>query len=93
MNWQDVVNGCYELFGAPFICLSIRKLAKEKKVHGVSWVHAFFFATWGFWNLYYYPSLGQWCSFIGGCAIVIANTIWLGQLIYYSRKGEKDATR
>ncbi len=83
--WQDLVNGSYELLGAPFIFLSVIQLYKEKKVHGVSWMHAGFFATWGFWNLYYYPHLDQWFSFIGGVAIVIVNTFWLGQILYYSK--------
>jgi len=82
--WPDIVNGSYELLGAPFILLSVIKLAREKRVQGVSWVHAGFFASWGCWNLFYYPHLGQWFSFVGGIAIVIVNTIWLGQLIYYS---------
>jgi len=86
MNWQDVVNGSYELLGAPFILMSVFKLWKDKKVHGISWIHAGFFATWGYWNLYYYPHLDQWFSFVGGIAIVIVNTFWLGQLLYYSKK-------
>ena len=85
MNWQDIVNGSYELLGAPFIFTSVIKLAKDKKVHGISWLHAAFFATWGYWNLYYYPHLDQWFSFIGGIAIVIVNTFWMGQLLYYSK--------
>lgn len=84
-TWPDIVNGLYEFLGAPFIVLSILRLAKDKKVHGVSWVHVGFFTSWGFWNLFYYPHLGQWCSFAGGVAIVVANSFWLGQLIYYKR--------
>ena len=52
----------------------------------MSWLHAGFFAAWGYWNLYYYyPSLDQWWSFWGGVGVVTMNTIWLGQLIYYSQ--------
>ena len=86
MAWQDMVNGTYELLGAPFILMSVIKLYRDKQVQGVSWLHAGFFATWGFWNLYYYPHLEQWFSFVGGIAIVVTNTFWLGQLIYYSVK-------
>ncbi|KKM10365.1 hypothetical protein LCGC14_1721930 [marine sediment metagenome] len=81
--WPDIVNGIFELFGAPFICLSILYLHKQKSVKGVSWIHVFFFTMWGYWNLFYYPHLEQWYSFFGGIAIVIANTIWLYQLLYY----------
>lgn len=89
MSWQDLTNGTFELLGAPFICLSIIKLHQEKLVRGVSWYAVAFFASWGYWNLYYYPHLGQWASFIGGCAIVLANTIWLLQICYYLIKEVK----
>ena len=80
----DAINGTFEAMGAFFILLSVRKLYRDKRVRGVSWVHAGFFATWGYWNLYYYPYLDQWLSFWGGVGIVLANSIWLGQLIYYT---------
>jgi len=82
-TWQDIVNGSFELFGAPFIFLSVIKLYKDKLVKGVSWVGVGFFASWGYWNLYFYPHLNQWASFFGGIAIVLCNTIWLIQLLYY----------
>lgn len=84
--WQDKVNGLFELLGAPFICLSIIKLYKDKQVHGINWLHACFFMVWGYWNLYYYPAINQWYSFIGGITVVLANTFWFIQLIYYSKK-------
>lgn len=86
MAWPDIVNGSYELLGAPFILLSVLKLYRDKTIKGVSWTAVLFFTTWGYWNLFYYPYLGQWCSFAGGIAIVIVNTIWLSQIAYYLRK-------
>ncbi len=83
---QDLVNSLFEFCGAPFILVSVFKLHKDKVVKGVSWVHVLFFTLWGFWNLYYYPFLGQWLSFYGGIAIVSANAIWVGLLMYYSFK-------
>jgi hypothetical protein len=82
----DCINGFFELTGGVFIFMSILKLHKEKSVKGVSWLTTAFFASWGLWNLYYYPSLGQWASFIGGIGVVSANIIWLSQIIYYSRR-------
>lgn len=87
----DLINGTFELLGAPFILMSIIKLHKEKRVRGVSWIHVTFFSSWGFWNLYYYPHLNQWVSFFGGLALVLTNTFWLGQIIYYLRKERKNA--
>jgi len=85
-NWQDCVNGVYELLGAPFILMSVFALYRAKKVRGISWIHVLFFSSWGYWNLYYYPHLNQWWSFAGGLALVAVNTFWLGQILYYNKK-------
>lgn len=84
MAIPDLINGCYEALGSLFILMSILRLHKDKKVRGVSIIGVAFFMSWGYWNLYYYPSLNQWWSFIGGLFIVISNTFWVGQMIYYS---------
>lgn len=86
LSVPDLINGTYEAIGGAFIALSIRKLHREKLVKGVSWIHVGFFASWGYWNLFYYPHLGQWLSFVGGVGIVTTNTIWLAQMIYYIRR-------
>jgi len=83
MSLPDFINGLFESCGGFFILFSVIKLHREKTVHGVHWVHTSFFTSWGFWNLYYYPTLDQWFSFYGGLFLVLTNTFWLGQLIYY----------
>ena len=88
--WQDAMNGMFELLGAPFIFLSVIKLYKEKVVRGVSWYAVAFFASWGYWNLFYYFHLHQYCSWIGGMFIVIVNTTWLIQMAYYIKKENND---
>ncbi len=87
MNWADAVNGSLELIGGLFILLSIGKLHRDKRVRGVSWVHVLFFAFWGFWNLFYYPHLGQWMSFAGSIVIVVTNSVWVAMLFFYSGVG------
>ena len=82
---NDLINGLFEILGMFFICPSIIKLYREKEVRGISYVHASYFFVWGVWNLYFYPSLGQTWSFIGAIGIVIANFIWVCQLLYYRR--------
>lgn len=89
MSVPDLINGIFESCGMFFILLSCIKLYKDKKVRGVSWIHAGFFATWGYWNLFYYPHLGQMISFIGGIGVVTMNTIWLFQMFYYIRQERK----
>jgi len=83
MTLPDLINGLFECCGGFFIALSVRKLHRDKKVKGVSWVHAAFFSAWGYWNLFYYPHLGQWLSFAGGVFLVAVNTLWLCQMWYW----------
>lgn len=89
MGIFDLINGLLGVFGSFFILISIVKLQREKLVRGVSWIHVSFFTGWGYWSLFYYPHLGQWFSFWGVVAIVIANTYWIGQLIYFQYKESK----
>ncbi len=86
MSIPDAINGTYELLGGFFLLANCVRLIKDKEVRGVSIFAAAFFTSWGGWNLYYYPSLNQWCSFYGGLLIVTANTWWVSLAIYYSRK-------
>ena len=91
MDVPDLVNGSFECLGGFAILQSIRRVLKDKQVKGVSVLHVAFFSLWGFWNLYYYPSLGQSLSFWGGVLVTVANTTWVCLLVYCSRhpKGEK----
>lgn len=82
----DLTNGTFEALGALVILLSVRRVLKDKAVAGISVPHVVFFNAWGFWNLYYYPSLDQWFSFAAGVALVAANTLWVGLLIKYRRR-------
>lgn len=82
----DLINGMFELFGAAFIILNIRQILRDKEVKGVYWPTMMFFMTWGYWNIFYYPSLGQWLSFAGGIAIAATNTVYVILLIHYSKK-------
>ena len=84
MSWADTTNGLLELAGGVFVMLSIFKVIDDKKVRGVSWVHVSFFTVWGVWNLYYYPSLDQWFSFVGGLFLVSVNAVWVALLLYYT---------
>lgn len=82
----DLINGLFELLGGFFILLSVFKIHKSKDAGSIHWGHMAFFTVWGFWNLFYYPSLDQWYSFAGGAWLVAINAIYLGQVIYYGRK-------
>jgi len=81
MTANDVVNGLFEFAGGASALRNCFQVYKDRKVRGVSLWSAGLFTTWGFWNLYYYPSLGQWASFTGGLVIVTSNVIWLAMAL------------
>lgn len=82
---NDLINALFELSAGFFVFLSVRKTLQDKRVQSVNWLTTAFFAVWGIWNLYYYPSLDQWYSFIGGISVAFMNTWWFFLLIYYSK--------
>lgn len=89
LDYADAINGIFHLLGATALFWNVRRVFKDKAVAGVSILSTVFFALWGFWNLYYYPHLDQWLSFIAGIAIVIGNCCWIGSMLYYSRGDRK----
>jgi hypothetical protein len=86
MTFGDTGNGIFEFVGGLMSWLNVRRIRHDKKVSGVDWRVFAFWVTWGIWNLWYYPSLDQWLSFIGGWVVVTANAVWL----YYAIKYRKE---
>ena len=82
----DLINGLFEFVGAAALALNVWKLYQDKESKGVHWLSTGFFTTWGFWNLFFYPSLGQMWSFAGAVAIVLVNVVWLILRVHYSRR-------
>lgn len=82
----DGINGTFELLGGAFIWLCVWQILRDKQSKGVNPISIMFFAVWGFWNLYYYPSLGQWWSLVGGVSVVVANVTWVLLMIKYREK-------
>ena len=81
----DLINGLFEICGSVMIWRNVLQLYRDKMYRGIHIEPTAFFMCWGFWNLYYYPHLDQWWSFWGGVSIVFANTVWVGQMLYYGR--------
>lgn len=79
----DVVNGLFEGFGTFFVYGNVRQILKDKQVKGIWWPAIAFFTAWGYWNIFYYPHLGQWVSFVGGLGVVAMNTWWIVLLFKY----------
>lgn len=77
----DIVNGCFELVGAYFTWANFRAYHRVRKLQGVYWPTTGFFTAWGVWNLFYYPSIGQPLSFLGGCVLMLGNAAWIGLVL------------
>lgn len=86
LDIADIINGSFEVLSGCAVLNHCRILYRDKEVKGVSAASTAFFMAWGVWNLFYYPHLDQWLSFMGGVVITIANTLWLGMMLYYRRK-------
>lgn len=86
MSFGDVVNGLFECGGAFFTWMNAYRLYKDKEIKGVYWPIWAFMSTWGIWNLYYYPSLNQWVSTVGGIVLLMGNLAWTVQAILLMRK-------
>ena len=86
MITPDFVNGLFEGAGALFVAKNIHTLYKDKVVKGVSKLTMVFFASWGYFNIFYYWFLCQPFSWWCGVCLCIANTIWVCQIIYYHRR-------
>lgn len=82
----DLTNGLFEFAAAGFILNHCRVLYADKALRGVSLLSTAFFFLWGAWNVYYYPSLGQHWSFLGGLFVVAANGLWVGLMLKYRRR-------
>jgi hypothetical protein len=86
MSWlPDAINGTFELMSGFFLWNNVRILIVQKAIRGVSILTTAVFTIWGFWNLFYYPHLGQWLSFFGGINVVMANTVWVSLAIKYRK--------
>lgn len=83
MDYFDLGNFLFEVFGGVFLCLNVRRLIRDKHVAGVSVIPTMFYTAWGLWNCVYYPALGQWLSVMGGVLTTGANGVWLYLYFYY----------
>lgn len=81
MSFNDIGNGLFEAFGAVLSWRNAYQLKRDKKIAGVYWPVYVFYTAWGFWNMYYYPSLGQWFSFFAGLVLVLGNLAWVIQAL------------
>ena len=87
----DLINAIFEVGGAILTWKNAHRLWKDREIKGVYWPAWVFFALWGWWNCFYYPSLDQWFSFAAGLALVLGNTAWcvLALIVWTKNRGRK----
>ena len=90
---NDLINGAFEFFGGILLWLNVWKLIKDKQVKGILLSVSLFFAAWSIWNIYYYPNIGQFFSFLGAICLALANTVWIILAFYYKIVDKDDFFR
>lgn len=86
MLTPDHINGAFEFVGSLLTWGNAVRVYKDRGYAGIYLPATVFFFFWGLWNLFYYPSLRQWWSFVGGASLVLANYVWVFAMIHYGRK-------
>ena len=82
----DTINGLFEFIAAGFLIFNCFKIYKDKCIRGVCAFPFVIYTIWGFWNLFFYPSVGCWLSFFGGICVVCINSIYCLQLWHYRKR-------
>ena len=85
MHWQDAINSAILALCSITLWLNVQRLYRDKQIRGVSWMPTLLFAGWGYWDLYYYPHLGQWFSLVSTISITAANTLWVMMALKYRK--------
>ena len=86
MQWNDIINGSFELIGAIVTWINVHRLYRDKETKGVFWPVWIFFSLWGMWNLIYYPSVGHFFSLYAGIVLVSGNIAWVILAFIYQQK-------
>lgn len=82
----DLINASFEFLGAFAVIANIKAIRRDKQAKGFSILPVIFFVVWGFWNVFYYPSLGQYASAVGGLFIASCNSYYLYLVLKYRKE-------
>jgi hypothetical protein len=82
----DALNGTFEFTGSLLTFNNVRHVIIDRGYAGIWWPAIVFFLSWGLWNLWFYPHLGQTWSFFGGAMLCTANIAWAGVMLAYGKK-------
>jgi len=74
---MDQINAAFEFGGAIAVIPSILAAMRDKRIMGLSIWSTVFFASWGWWNLIYYPHLDQIWSAWAALLLAATNSVYL----------------
>jgi hypothetical protein len=80
---NDLFNSILIVFAGIFILMNCWDTYKNKMVHGVTTISAFYFTCLTIWNTYFYYSLDQLYSSCSGLFFSITQITWFILIIYY----------
>lgn len=83
-TWPDIINGTFEALASVMVLNHCRVLLRDQAVAGVSIASTIFFTLWGIWNIWYYPTLDQIWSMVGGILVTLANLFYVALLIRFA---------
>lgn len=86
----DLLNAGFELTGAVFTWISVLRVCRDKGYAGIYVPAIVFFFCWGFWNLYFYPSVDAVWSFHAGIPLCLGNLAWVASMLYYGPVQKRD---
>lgn len=86
MSYYDAGNALFEAVGAVLTWMNFVRLRRDRIVLGVYWPVTAFFAAWGVWNLFYYPSVGHYWSAAIGAVLCTGNVAWVVLALKLMRK-------
>lgn len=86
MKFTDVVNGLFEFGGSIAVWYNVWALYRDKHYAGCRIAPSLFFAGFSAWNLYFYPSLNQMWSTIGGASLAAANIAYIVLMLKYKKE-------
>jgi hypothetical protein len=88
--FNDYGNTLFEAIGSIMAWLNVKALYKDNEIKGVYWPIYIFYSVWGYWNLYYYPSVNCWGSFVAGIILALGNTAWVVVAVRLYLKNKKN---
>lgn len=87
MSW-DAANATLEVLWTVVLCLSIRRIALDKVVKGISPWHIALTAFTACWFVLYYAHLQQWWSVLSAAVYCVAVSTWVATILWYARRKE-----